>query len=156
VSLKIAIAAPFKHMRKERLQKSEFIFYIAIDRKWMNKEQANQLLERAREAGLVELSGGFVSPLYDVGEVTVPLGFKPETGIFDEESPYEELIGRIAAATGVPQNQVVAELNPIITDQFDGNLRVEAAVVLLAKKYGVPFEDKLDALTGSVLEKKGS
>ncbi|MDN7026160.1 DUF2240 family protein [Methanoculleus sp. FWC-SCC1] len=156
MSLRIAIAAPFKHMRKERLQKSEFIFYIAIDRKWMNKEQANQLLERAREAGLVEVSGGSVTPLYDVAEVTVPLGFKPESEILEEESPYEELIARIAAATGTPQNQVVAELNPIITDRFDGNLRVEAAVVLLAKKHNVPFEDKLDALTRSVLEKKGS
>ena len=47
MSVKIAVAAPFKHMHKERLQKSEFVFYIAIDRKWMNKEQANHLLERA-------------------------------------------------------------------------------------------------------------
>ncbi len=156
MSLTIAVAAPFKHMRKDRLQKSEFIFYIAIDRKWMNKEQANRLLERARADGLVEVDGGFIRPLFDVAGVTVPLGFKPTSGILEEENPYEELIGRIAAATGRSPNQIVAELNPIITDHFDGNLSVEAAVVLIAKRYAVPFEDKLDALITSVSKKNRS
>jgi len=154
VSLKVAVAAPFRHMRKERLQKSEFIFYIAIDRKWMNKEQANQLLERARSSGLVEMDGGWITPLFDVAGVTIPLGFKPASGILEEEDPYEELIERIAAATGRAPHQIVAEMNPIISDHFDGNLRAEAAAVLLARKYSVPFEDKLDALTASVLKKR--
>jgi hypothetical protein len=141
-------------MRKDRLQRSEFIFYIAIDRKWMNKEQANRLLERAREEGLIEIDGGTVRPLFDPAGVSIPLGFKPGSDIFEEESPYEEMIGRIAAATGRSPQEIVAELHPIVTEEFDGNLRVEAAVVLLARKYSVPFEDKLDALTRSVLKKR--
>jgi hypothetical protein len=31
---------------------------------------------------------------------------------------------------------------------------VEAAVVVLAKKYGVPFEDKLDSLEREILKKR--
>jgi len=154
VSVKIAVAAPFKHMRKERLQRSEFVFYIAIDRKWMNKEQANQLLERARSDGLVEVDGGAIRPLFDVAEVSIPLGFKPTSDVLVAESPYEEVIGRIVAATGKPPQEVIAELHQIATDHFDGNLRVEAAVVILAKKYGVAFEDKLAALERSVAKKR--
>jgi len=150
VSVKIAVAAPFKHMRKERLQRSEFVFYIAIDRKWMNKEQANQLLERARSDGLVEIDGGAIRPLFDVAEVSIPLGFKPTSNVLAAESPYEALIGRIVATTGKPPQEVVAELHKVATDHFDGNLRVEAAAVILAKKYGVAFEDKLPALEKSV------
>jgi hypothetical protein len=150
VSVKIAVAAPFKHMRKERLQRSEFVFYIAIDRKWMNKEQANQLLERARSDGLVEIDGGTIRPLFDVAEVSIPLGFKPTSDVLAAESPYEALIGRIVATTGKPPQEVVAELHKVVTDHFDGNLRVEAAAVILAKKYGVAFEDKLPALEKSV------
>ncbi|KUG19572.1 MAG: DUF2240 family protein [Methanomicrobiaceae archaeon] len=153
MSLKIVVAAPFRHMRKERLQKSEFIFYLSIDRKWMNRDQAALLLDRARERGLVEYSEGWITPLFDVSEVTLPLGFRPGSDIFEDESPAEALIGRIAAATGMTDRQVVAEMNPLITDQFDGNLRVEAAAVLIAKKYGVPFEDLLDALAESVGKK---
>ncbi|MFA7198404.1 MAG: DUF2240 family protein [Methanoculleus sp.] len=150
MSVKIAVAAPFKHMRKERLQRSEFVFYIAIDRKWMNKEQANQLLERARSDGLVEIDGGTIRPLFDVAEVSIPLGFKPTSDVLAAESPYEALIGRIVATTGKPPQEVVAELHKVVTDHFDGNLRVEAAAVILAKKYGVAFEDKLPALEKSV------
>jgi hypothetical protein len=141
-------------MRKERLQRSEFVFYIAIDRKWMNKEQANQLLERARSDGLVEVDGGAIRPLFDVAEVSIPLGFKPTSDVLVAESPYEEVIGRIVAATGKPPQEVIAELHQIATDHFDGNLRVEAAVVILAKKYGVAFEDKLAALERSVAKKR--
>ena len=154
MSVKVAVAAPFKHMRKDRLQKSEFVFYIAIDRKWMNKEQVNHLLERAISEGLLEMKAGVLRPLFDVAEVSIPLGFKPTSDVLVAESPYEELIGRITAATGKPAQEVVAELHQVVNDHFDGNLRVEAAVVILAKKYGVPFEDKLAALKKSVTKKR--
>lgn len=153
MSVKIAVAAPFKHMRKDRLQKSEFVFYIAIDRKWMNKDQVNHLLERAISEGLIEMDGGVLRPLFDVAEVSIPLGFKPTSEILVAESPYEEMIGRIAAATGKPAQEIVAELNQIVSEYFDDNLRVEAAVVILAKKYGVPFEDNLAALERSVVKR---
>jgi len=155
VSVRIAVAAPFKHMRKDRLQRSEFVFYIAIDRKWMNKEQANQLLERAKTEGLIEVDGGAIRPLFDLTDVSIPLGFKPTSDVLTvAESPYEELIGRIAAATEKPPREVVAELHRIVTDNFDGNIRVEAAAVILAKKYGVAFEDKLPALERSVAKRR--
>jgi hypothetical protein len=44
-------------------------------------------------------------------------------------------------------------MNRIIKEQFDGNLLPAAALVLLAKKYDVPFEDKRDELVLTV--KKG-
>jgi hypothetical protein len=155
VSVRIAVAAPFKHMRKDRLQKSEFVFYIAIDRKWMNKEQVNQLLERAKAEGLIEVDGGAIRPLFNLADVSIPLGFKPTSDVLaTAESPYEELIGRIVAATGKPPQEVVAELHRIVADNFDGNIRVEAAVVILAKMYGVAFDDKLPALERSVAKKR--
>lgn len=155
MSVRIAVAAPFKHMRKDRLQKSEFVFYIAIDRKWMNKEQVNQLLERAKAEGLIEVDGGTIRPLFDLAEVSIPLGFKPTSDVLaTAESPYEDLIGRIAAATEKSPQEVVAELHRIVADNFDGNIRMEAAVVILAKKYGVAFDDKLPALERSVAKRR--
>lgn len=155
MSVRIAVAAPFKHMRKDRLQRSEFVFYIAIDRKWMNKEQASQLLERAKAEGLIEIEGGAIRPLFDLTEVSIPLGFKPTSDVLAVvESPYEELIGRIVTATGKPPQEVVAELHRIVTDNFDGNIRMEAVAVILARKYRVTFEDKLPALERSVAKRR--
>jgi hypothetical protein len=155
VSLEIAVAAPFKHMRKERLQRSEFVFYVAIDRKWMNKEQANRLLERAVEEGLVGIDGGTIRPLFDLASVEIPLGFKPTSDLLTgAESPCDDLIARITAATGKPAREIAAEINQVISRDFDGNLRMEAAAVIVAKRYGVQFEDKLPALEKSVAKKR--
>jgi hypothetical protein len=154
VSLPVTVAAPFKHTRKEKLQKSEFIFYLTIDRKWMSREQANQLLERAKAAGLLEIADGWVRPLLDLTSVTVPVGFRPDSRIFESEEASQLLIGRIAAARNVPPAAVVAEVNHVIREGFDGNLRLPAAAVMVAAKYRVDYRDLLDRLTVEVLEGK--
>jgi hypothetical protein len=154
VSLPVTVAAPFKHTRKERLQKSEFIFYLTIDRKWMSRDQANQLLERAKAAGMVEVTDGWIRPLLDLSGITVPVGFKPDSRIFESAEASQLLLGRIASARGVPPAEVVAEVNRIIREGFDGNLRLPAAAVILAKRYRVEFSDLLDGLTVEVLKEK--
>ncbi|HQC34801.1 MAG TPA: DUF2240 family protein, partial [Methanoculleus sp.] len=109
-------------------------------------------LERAKTEGLIEIEGGAIRPLFDLAAVSIPLGFRPTSDILAAEDPLGDLIGRIAAATGRPVQDIVAEVHRVVTDHFDGNLRVEAAAVILARKYGVAFEDKLSALQRSVLK----
>jgi hypothetical protein len=156
VSLPVTVAAPFKHTRKEKLQKSEFIFYLTIDRKWMSRDQANQLLERAKAAGMVEVADGWVRPLLDLSAITVPVGFKPDSRIFESDEASQVLVGRIAAARGVPPADVVAEVNRVIREGFNGNLRLPAAAVIVAKRYNIRFDDLRESLTVEVLRKKDS
>ena len=156
MTLPVTVAAPFKHTRKEKLQKSEFIFYLTIDRKWMSRDQANQLLERAKAAGMVEVADGWVRPLLDLSTITIPVGFKPDSRIFESDEASQVLVGRIAAARGVPPAEVVAEVNRVIREGFDGNLRLPAAAVIVAKRYKVRFDDLKENLTVEVLKKKES
>jgi hypothetical protein len=156
VSLAVTVAAPFKHTRKERLQKSEFIFYLTIDRKWMSRDQANQVLERAKAAGMVEVAEGWVRPLFDLSSVTIPVGFKPDSRIFESEEASQILIGRIASLRGVPPAEVVAEVNRVAREDFDGNLLLPAAAAMVAKRYRVDFRDLLDRLMVEILKEKGS
>jgi hypothetical protein len=51
------------------------------------------------------------------------------------------------------ETDIVAEMNRTVRDGFDSHLLPPAALVLLAKKYNVPFNDLSDALIQSV--KKG-
>jgi len=44
-------------------------------------------------------------------------------------------------------------MNAVIREQFGGNLLPPAALVLLAKKYGVPYEDLREVLIAAL--KKG-
>jgi hypothetical protein len=135
------------------MRKNELVYYYALDRKWMSTEQANLLLRRAEEDGLLGLENGIYTPRFDIGGIAIPIGFKPSSGIFERNDPVQDLIGRIVATKGTPETEVVAEMNRIVKDQFDGNLLPPAALVLLAKKYHVPFSDLQDALRLSM--KKG-
>ena len=135
------------------MRKNELVYYYALDRKWMSTEQANLLLITGRRRGASQQQNGIFSPRFDIHEITVPVGFKPTSSIFERNDPSQELIGRIAKAQGIQETEVVAEMNRIIKEQFDGNLLPAAALVLLAKKYNVPFKDQRDALAGTI--KKG-
>jgi hypothetical protein len=146
VTLQIALAAPFKHTRKTGMRKNELVYYYALDRKWMSTDQANQLLKRAEEDGLLVQDNGVFSPRFDLSGITIPIGFKPTSSIFERNDPTQELIRRIARASGLQEIDVVAEMNRLIRDRFDANLLPPAALILLAKQYHVPFEDLKDSL----------
>jgi hypothetical protein len=132
------------------MRKNELVYYYALDRKWMSTEQANLLIRRAEEEGLLGLQNGMYSPRFDIAEITIPVGFKPTSSVFDQNDPAQELIGRIAQTKGLLETEVVSEMNRIIKDQFDSNILPAAALVLLAKKYQVPFLDLREALIGGV------
>jgi hypothetical protein len=132
------------------MRKNELIYYYALDRKWMSTEQANQLLRRAEEDGLLRQENGVFSPLFDLTSIVIPIGFKPTSSIFERNDPIQNLIGRITSARKVEETVVVAEMNAIIKEKFDGNLLPPAALVLIAKKHNVPFEDLRESLLQSM------
>ncbi|MDH7594087.1 MAG: DUF2240 family protein [Methanomicrobiales archaeon] len=150
MTLERVIAAPFRLMRKERLQRNDFIYFLALDRRWMSRDQAGMILERALQAGLLEDRDHWLYPKFDPSSIEIPLGYRPGAELFTPEEPYQVLLQRIASATKRPIQEVTAELNELIHTHFDGHLRAEAGVVILAKKYRVPYLDLLDRLKSAV------
>ena len=146
MTLQITVAAPFRHTRKTGMRRNELVYYYALDRKWMSTDQAAVLLRRAEEAGLLRQENGVFTILFDPATETIPIGFQAHLcNLRDKRScsgadrPDHEGKGR----TG---DRVVADMNRIIREQFGGNLLPPAALVLLAKKYGVPYEDLRETL----------
>jgi hypothetical protein len=153
LSLPVTIAAPFRHTRKDQLKKNEIVYYLAFERGWMNIEQANLLLARANEEGLITYEGDMIRPLFDVQSIEIPLGFKPSASVLRKSDPQEELMQRIAMEKSIPLTIVVAEMNAIISQEFDGHIRPEGAVIILAKRHKVECSDLLPALRENVLKK---
>jgi hypothetical protein len=60
---------------------------------------------------------------------------------------------RIEKEKNIPPTSVAAEMNAIISREFDGYLRPEAALVILARRNKVPFDDLLPALREAILKK---
>ena len=64
MTIQLTVAAPFKHTRKTGMRKNELVYYYALDRKWMSTEQANLLLRRAEEDGLLREENGVFYPVF--------------------------------------------------------------------------------------------
>ena len=151
MALQTAVAAPFRHMHRERLRRPEFIYFLAIDRRWMSRDQAGALISIAIRAGLLREEGGVLVPSFNPAEVDIPLGFRPSDDIFLQEENYcETLMVRIAEARGVSEQEVAKEITALAGEEFDGLLLPEAGAVILARKYGVPFEDLVSQLRESL------
>jgi len=151
MSLSITIAAPFRHSHRDQLKKNEIVYYLSFKQHWMNIEQANQVISRAVEEGLVRIEGDMISPLFDVSRIEIPLGFKPGASVFQRSNPLDDLVQRISERAGILKGTVVSEINSIVQDRFQGNLSSEAAAVILAKRYKVEYQDLLPALRERIL-----
>lgn len=154
MSLAVTIAAPFRHSRKERLKRNEIVYFLAFEKGWMNIEQANQLIARALEDGLIDSDGDMIAPRFDVGSVEIPIGYRPSALVFRRSDPQEDLMQRIEREKKIPMTAIAAEMNAIITSEFDGHLRPEAALVMVARRHGVSYEDLLPALRENILKNR--
>ena len=126
MALRTAVAAPFRHMHRDRLRRPEFIYFLAIDRRWMSRDQAGSLIAIALREGLLREEGGVLVPLFNPAEVDIPLGFRPSEDIFKQGENYcDTLMIRIAEAQGTSQQKVAAELHALVNDRFDGHLLPE-------------------------------
>jgi hypothetical protein len=147
------IAAPFRQSRKNKLKRTEIVYFLAFERKWMSIEQANQVISRAESGGLITSEGDMVSPLFNPGVIDLPLGFRPSSEIFAEEDPVNIIIGRIMEKTSQSETEITAELNRVIRQEFDGLLWPEAAIILLARRHEVVFSDILPLLQEHAIKK---
>ena len=138
-------------MHRGELRRPEFIYFLAIDRRWMSRDQAGSLIAIAIRAGLLRDEGGALVPTFNPAEVDIPLGFRPSEDIFLQEENYcETLMLRIAEVRGMTEQGVAAEITALVNDEFDGLLLPEAGAAVLARKYGVPFEDLVPHLRESL------
>ncbi|MDD1728993.1 MAG: DUF2240 family protein [Methanospirillum sp.] len=154
MTLKTTLAAPFYHSRVEKLGRSELIYYYSFDRRWMDRDQVDLLLRRGMDQGLIRTDGEFFSLLFDPAEVEIPIGYKPSSAIFEVADPVSQLIDRIALRSGQTQEEVASRMNEVIKDRFDGKLRPEAALVILAKEYETPYSDLVPQLRSELLKKE--
>lgn len=154
MTLKAALAAPFYHSRAQRLKKSELIYYYVYERRWMNNDQVDLIISRATEQHLLGKDGEMYYPLFDLSDVHIPIGYKPSSSIFDVSDPFEQLLERISSNTGRDTEEIISMMNNYISDQFDGNLRPEAALVIIAKQCKVPVSDLLNSLKQKLSKKE--
>ena len=100
--------------------------------------------------GIIKREGDYFSVSAGISDIDIPLGYKPSTDIFDKKDLIQIIAREISEKCGIELNAVISEMNVLIRDEFDGNLVPEAAIVILAREYGVGFEEYLDELKKSI------
>ncbi len=133
MSLRRAVATPFRQRGVERMTESEFVVALSLDRDWFSPDQAQRLITVAAGEGLVGRGEDHLSPAFDPAAVDIPDGFKPDESILQERTTFERVLDAITEA-GVDKQAAVGSINRL---QSDLELTVEAAALLYAHRQNI-------------------
>ena len=137
MSLRRAVAAPFRQRGVERINESEFVVALSLDRDWFSPDQAQRLVDVATGEGLLDRDGDDILATFDIGDVDVPDGFVPDESVLQQRSTFERVLDTLVDA-GVEKQDAVADINRL---QAELGLTIEAAAVLYARREGVDVTD---------------
>jgi hypothetical protein len=141
MSLKRAVAAPFREEGASEMGESAFVVALSLDRDWFSPDQAKRLVDVAASEGLLERGDGQVRAAFDPGEVDVPEGFEPGESILQARSTFERVLDELVEA-GHEKQEAVAAVNGL---QSELAVTVEAAAVLYAHRQGIDVQEHAEA-----------
>ncbi|WP_254840743.1 DUF2240 family protein [Natronomonas marina] len=141
MSLKRAVAAPFREEGASEMGESAFVVALSLDRDWFSPDQAKRLVDVAASEGLLERGDGQVRAAFDPGEVDVPEGFAPGESILQARSTFERVLDELVEA-GHEKQEAVAAVNGL---QSELAVTVEAAAVLYAHRQGIDVQEHAEA-----------
>jgi len=146
MSLRRAVAVPFRERGTESLSVSQFVVALSLDREWFSPEQAKRLVDVATSEGLVERDGDDLRPTFEPRTVDVPEGFVPEEGVLRQRSTFERVLDAVVES-GVEKQTAVAEINQLKADLA---VTTGAAAVVYARREGVAVADLADRAAGEL------
>jgi hypothetical protein len=136
MSLRVAVAAPFKQKGRTRIAEQAFVVALSLDRDWMSPDQAKRLLAVATGEGLIERVDGELEATFDPDGVSIPEEFTPDASLFQERSAFERALDALVDADHDRQ-ETVAAVNRL---QQELGLTADVAAVVYARRHGVDVE----------------
>ncbi|MES3516698.1 MAG: DUF2240 family protein [Natronomonas sp.] len=149
MSLRTAVAAPFRRDGVEEMTQSSFVVALSLDRDWFSPDQAKRLVDVAVSEGLLDRTDGALRVRFDPGSVAVPEGFEPEESILQQRSTFERILAAVVEAGGTKQ-EAVAEINRLQTEL---GVTIEAAAVVYARRNGVDVAAHAETALSELLER---
>ncbi|MFT4923335.1 MAG: hypothetical protein ACI8XM_002561 [Haloarculaceae archaeon] len=137
MSLRRAVAAPFRQRGVDRMSESEFVVALSLDRDWFSPDQAQRLVDVATGEGLLDRADDDVVAAFDPGAVEIPDDFAPDESILRQRTTFERVLDAVVEA-GDEKQEAVAAINRL---QGDLGVTVEAAAVLYARRQGVDVSE---------------
>ena len=136
MSLKTAVAAPFRQRGTDRMAESEFVVALSLDRSWFSPDQAKTLVDVAASEGLVEREEDALVVGFDAADVDIPDGFAPSEDVLQSRSAFEKVLDAVVES-GVEKQTAVAGINAM---QSELGVTLETAAVVYARSEGVAVD----------------
>jgi hypothetical protein len=146
MSLRTAVAAPFRQSGSREMGESAFVVALSLDRDWFSPDQAKRLVDVAASEGLLERDDGQLRVSFDPGSVDVPEGCTPEESILQERSTFERVLDALVDA-GHDKQEAVAAVNGL---QSELGVTIEAAAVLYAHRNAVDVQQHAETALGEL------
>ena len=137
MSLRQAVAVPFRTAGTDSLGESEFVVAVSLDRDWFSPDQAKRLVDVAASEGMVDREDGDLVATFDPGEVAVPDDFAPDDDVLRQRSTFERIL-EASVEAGIEKQAAVAGVNRL---QAELGVTLETAAVLYARRKGVDLGD---------------
>lgn len=137
MSLRVAVGAPFRTKGQSRIEESEFVVALSLDRDWFSPDQAKRLIDLAVGEGMLRRDDGELVAEFRPESVSIPDGFAPDESIFHERTTFERILDALADADETKQESVAA-INKL---QSELGLTIDAAAVLYAHRNGLDVSD---------------
>ncbi|MFC7234221.1 DUF2240 family protein [Halosegnis marinus] len=141
MSLRVAVAVPFRAAGSRRMAESSFVVDLSLDRDWFSPDQAKRLVDVAASEGLLDREGDELVAGFDPDGVSVPEGFHPDESVLQQRSVFEKTLGACVEA-GVEKQEAVAGINRL---QADLAVTIETAAILYARRRGIDVAAETDA-----------
>jgi hypothetical protein len=137
MSLKTAVAAPYRQRGTEQMAESEFVVALSLDRNWFSPDQAKTLVDVATSEGLLRREHDALVVTFDAAGTEIPDGFRPGEEILQSRSTFERVLDTVVDG-GVEKQTAVAGINAL---QAELGLTLDAAAVVYARSEGVAVGD---------------
>jgi hypothetical protein len=137
MSLRTAVAAPFREEGVTEMGESAFVVALSLDRDWFSPDQAKRLVNVAASEGLLERSDSRLEARFDPQAVDIPDGFEPGESILQTRSTFERVLGALVE-NGNEKQTAVAAINGL---QSELAITVEAAAILQAHRQGINVDE---------------
>ena len=137
MSLRSAVAAPFRGRGETELPESEFVVALSLDRNWFSPDQATRLADVAVGEGLLRRDESALVPTFEPESVMIPEGFVPGEELLQQRSVFERVLDALVA-NGVEKREAVADINHL---QQSLAITIETAAVLYARRRDVEVSE---------------
>lgn len=146
MSLRVAVATPFKQAGTRRMAESRFVVSLSLDRDWFSPDQAKRLIDVAVSEGLLSRTEEGLEATFPVESIEIPEDFSPDESVLVERSPFERVLETIVAE-GIEKRVAVARINEL---QRELGITIDVAAVVFARREGIDVAEEIPAVRGTL------